>query len=107
MLAEHKVENLKFRAIGPFNPVACGTTEAPKQKYIEWLNKQPRRSVLYVSFSTTTSMSDNQIAVLTLGLGRSGQQFIWVLRDADRAVIYFGQLEKLYYQTGKRKGSKK
>ncbi|RZR83108.1 hypothetical protein BHM03_00009683 [Ensete ventricosum] len=53
-----------------------------------WLDKQAPESVVYVSFGTTTSMSDEQVKELANGLLRSGQRFVWVLRDADRADIF-------------------
>ncbi|PON41457.1 UDP-glucuronosyl/UDP-glucosyltransferase [Trema orientale] len=51
---------------------------------MEWLEKQEPKSVLYVSFGTTTTFSDNQIKELALGLEQSRVKFLWVLRDADR-----------------------
>ncbi|MCE2055723.1 hypothetical protein HAX54_043277 [Datura stramonium] len=56
-----------------------------------WLNKQPPNSVLYVSFGTSTSFSDEQIKELAMGLEQSKQKFIWVLRDADEGVIFTGE----------------
>jgi len=47
--------------------------------------------VIYVSFGTTTSLSDEQIKELADGLERSHQKFIWVLRDADRGDIFAGE----------------
>ncbi|PON77823.1 UDP-glucuronosyl/UDP-glucosyltransferase, partial [Trema orientale] len=53
----------------------------------QWLDQQERSSVLYVSFGTTTTLSDKEIKELALGLERSGVKFIWVLRDADKVDI--------------------
>ncbi|PIA53662.1 hypothetical protein AQUCO_00900322v1 [Aquilegia coerulea] len=78
----------KLWAIGPFNPVTFDSTGSSRHWSLEWLDKQPPNSVLYVSFGTTTSLSDDQIAELAIGLERSEQRFIWVLRDADRGDIY-------------------
>ncbi|KAK9154816.1 hypothetical protein Sjap_002296 [Stephania japonica] len=78
-------------AIGPFHPVQLnpvGGSTRPRHKCVEWLDKQPINSVIYVSFGTMTSISDEQIAELANGLERSEQQFIWVLREADRGDIY-------------------
>ncbi|XP_059282976.1 zeatin O-glucosyltransferase-like [Lycium ferocissimum] len=53
-------------------------------KCIEWLDKQPKNSVIYVSFGTVTTFSPEQINELALGLERSEQNFVWVLREKDK-----------------------
>ncbi|CAL5026028.1 unnamed protein product [Urochloa decumbens] len=53
-----------------------------------WLDKQPRASVLYVSFGTTSSLMAEQIVELAAALRDSKQRFVWVLRDADRGVVH-------------------
>ncbi|KAL5708258.1 cis-zeatin O-beta-D-glucosyltransferase [Ranunculus cassubicifolius] len=83
----------KVWAIGPFNPIAFDSELSPKHECLEWLDKQPPNSVIYVSFGTMTSVSDDQIAELAFGLERSEQRFLWVLRDADLGDIYKGSDE--------------
>ncbi|KAF5197289.1 Zeatin o-glucosyltransferase [Thalictrum thalictroides] len=78
----------KYWAIGPFNPVTFGSGTPRRHRCLEWLDKQPPSSVIYVSFGTMTSISDDQIAELSIGLERSEQRFVWVLRDADLGDIY-------------------
>ncbi|XP_076944723.1 zeatin O-glucosyltransferase-like [Bidens hawaiensis] len=76
----------KIWAIGPLNPVQIsynGTESTSRHKCLQWLDNQPRNSVMYVSFGTTTTFCDEQIRELALGLERSGQRFIWVVRVAD------------------------
>lgn len=88
-------------AIGPFNPIRTFASEtAPRHRCIEWLDKQPPKSVMYVSFGTMTSVSDDQIAELAFGLEHSKQRFIWVLRDADRGDIYDGEIRKAQLPDG-------
>ncbi|KAF8702420.1 hypothetical protein HU200_032796 [Digitaria exilis] len=71
----------KVFAVGPLNPLLDDAT-APaaggqtRHECLEWLDKQPRASVLFVSFGTTTSLRDSK------------QRFVWVLRDADRGVVH-------------------
>nr|ABK25443.1 unknown [Picea sitchensis] len=46
---------------------------------LQWLDKQPAASVLFVSFGSVNFLSADQIAELALGLEGSGQRFLWVL----------------------------
>lgn len=78
----------KIFTIGPLNPVLLKRDGGPRHECLDWLDRQPPASVVYVSFGTTSAMSDEQIEQLALGLQRSGQLFIWVLRDADRGDIF-------------------
>ncbi|MCD9645653.1 hypothetical protein HAX54_034715 [Datura stramonium] len=55
-----------------------------RHRCIEWLDKKPKNSVIYVSFGTVTTFSPEQINELALGLERSNQNFIWVLREKDK-----------------------
>ncbi|KAL8109942.1 zeatin O-glucosyltransferase-like [Apium graveolens] len=80
--------NSRQWAIGPFNPMEVCKTSG--HKCLEWLDKQIPNSVIYVSFGSTTTLTDEQIKKLAVGLENSGQKFLWVLRDADRADIFVG-----------------
>ncbi|GKV27626.1 hypothetical protein SLEP1_g36776 [Rubroshorea leprosula] len=42
-------------------------------------------------FGTTTTMSNEQIKELAMGLKQSGQKFIWVLRYADKGDVFAGE----------------
>nr|GMD58838.1 anthocyanidin 3-O-glucosyltransferase 5-like [Ipomoea batatas] len=44
----------------------------------QWLDKQPRESVLYVSFGSGGTLSGEQITELAWGIELSQQRFIWV-----------------------------
>lgn len=85
-------ENIKHWALGPFNPVTLPERKSSKEKHfcLAWLDKQARNSVIYVSFGTTTTMNDEQIKELAIGLKQSNQKFIWVLRDADKGDVFNG-----------------
>ncbi|KAG8040021.1 hypothetical protein GUJ93_ZPchr2177g28972 [Zizania palustris] len=82
----------KLFAVGPFNPVldASASKQGRKRRheYLDWLDKQPPASVLYISFGSMTSLREEQVTELAAALGRSKQRFIWVLRDADRGDIF-------------------
>lgn len=47
---------------------------------IEWLDKQPVRSVLYVSFGSITLLTREQLIEFWHGLVDSKQRFLWVVR---------------------------
>lgn len=79
-------ESKKNFAIGPFNPVLIKQKDFDESNRdcLQWLNKQEPYSVIFVSFGTTTSLPDEQIRELAVGLEESGMKFIWVLREADK-----------------------
>ncbi|XP_019252892.1 PREDICTED: zeatin O-glucosyltransferase-like [Nicotiana attenuata] len=76
--------------LGPFNPIHVHDNEYSashrilSHKCVEWLDKQLKNSVIYVSFGTASTFSPEQLIELALGLERSEQKFIWVLREADK-----------------------
>ncbi|KAM7477988.1 hypothetical protein LguiA_026201 [Lonicera macranthoides] len=81
--------NKKQWAIGPVNPVKVNPGISNyRHKCLDWLDKQEPRSVIYVSFGTTISMTDEEIKELAIGLEKSEQKFLWVLRDADKGDIF-------------------
>ncbi|XP_031115272.1 anthocyanidin 3-O-glucosyltransferase 5-like [Ipomoea triloba] len=62
----------------------------------QWLDKQPRESVLYVSFGSGGTLSGEQITELAWGLELSEQRFIWVVRPpsecgSDKSFFTTGQ----------------
>ncbi|CAL5026026.1 unnamed protein product [Urochloa decumbens] len=86
----------KVFSIGPLNPVLelDGTASASpaeqgtkRHECLDWLDKQPAASVLYVSFGSLSSLRSEQIEELAAALHGSKQRFIWVLRDADRGNV--------------------
>jgi len=78
----------KIFAIGPLNPLLPSSASKERHECLDWLDKQPQASVLYVSFGTTSSLRAEQIEELAAALRGSKQRFIWVLRDADRGDIF-------------------
>ncbi|XP_074292686.1 zeatin O-glucosyltransferase-like [Silene latifolia] len=77
----------KHFVLGPFNPVEM-TGSRKTHRCLEWLNEHEKGSVIYVSFGTTTSLTEEQIGELATGLEKSGQKFIWVLRNADKGDAF-------------------
>ncbi|CAL5420797.1 unnamed protein product [Camellia sinensis] len=89
-------KNKKIWAVGPLNTGAVddGRNSNSQHKCLEWLDKQAPKSVLHVSFGTTTSLTNQQIKELAIGLEQSGQKFIWVSRDADKGDIFSGDVKR-------------
>ncbi|MCD7447694.1 hypothetical protein HAX54_032887 [Datura stramonium] len=84
-----KQSDKPFWGLGPFNPVHIdggggGSDGCKRHRCIEWLDKQPLNSVILVSFGTASTFSPEQIHEIAIGLDRSEQKFIWVLREADK-----------------------
>ncbi|KAK1652877.1 hypothetical protein QYE76_070682 [Lolium multiflorum] len=52
---------------------------------LEWLDRQPIGSVVYVSFSTLGGQSPEQTTEVAAGLEESGQRFLWVVRMPNLA----------------------
>eukprot|EP00262_Sarcandra_glabra_P011664 TRINITY_DN284_c0_g1_i4.p1 TRINITY_DN284_c0_g1~~TRINITY_DN284_c0_g1_i4.p1 ORF type:complete len:473 (+),score=45.80 TRINITY_DN284_c0_g1_i4:171-1589(+) len=102
---EPLIGNKKLWAVGPLNPVVLSGTQdqrsSLRHECLEWLDKQPPKSVLYVSFGTMTSISNEQIYEIAIGLEKSNQRFIWVFRDADIGDIFAVAEEG---EEGKKKG---
>ena len=48
---------------------------------LTWLDHQPSGSVLFVSFGSGGTLSQEQITELALGLEMSGQRFLWVVKS--------------------------
>ncbi|KAL3370056.1 hypothetical protein AABB24_007209 [Solanum stoloniferum] len=101
LLAQAEIHlNKKQWAIGPILPNKLDHISNRNDICLEWLNKQPPRSVLFISFRTTISFSDREIKELAMGLEQSKQRFIWVLRDADRGDIFKGEARKVELPEG-------
>ncbi|VFQ75624.1 unnamed protein product [Cuscuta campestris] len=59
---------------------------------LEWLDKQPRASVVYVSFGSGGTHTQKQFTEIAYGLEASGQRFVWVVKcpnDATSNAAYF------------------
>ncbi|MCD7460142.1 hypothetical protein HAX54_042951 [Datura stramonium] len=102
-LMDKEFEDKKLWAIGPFNPLVLTDTKRGSNKRhesLDWLNKQEPNSVIFVSFGTTTSLCDEEIEEIAIGLEKSQQKFIWVLRDADKGDVFTSDVRKIHLPEG-------
>uniref|UniRef100_A0A0E0G4I1 UDP-glycosyltransferases domain-containing protein n=1 Tax=Oryza nivara TaxID=4536 RepID=A0A0E0G4I1_ORYNI len=64
--------------VGPF--VRSSSDKAGESACLEWLDRQPAGSVVFVSFGSGGVLSVEQTRELAAGLEMSGHRFLWVVR---------------------------
>ncbi|CAM0875058.1 unnamed protein product [Alopecurus aequalis] len=73
-----------FPPVFPVGPLVRSNSNeeaaAGASHLLEWLDRQPTRSVVYVSFGSGGALSVEQTAELAAGLEASGHRFLWVVR---------------------------
>ncbi|KAJ4967581.1 hypothetical protein NE237_019430 [Protea cynaroides] len=79
-------KNSKLPPIYPVGPlVQSGSNDGVDvNDCLKWLDDQPHRSVLFVSFGSGGALSPEQLLELAFGLESSGQRFLWVIRSPTR-----------------------
>ena len=48
---------------------------------LRWLDMQPDNSVVFLSFGSLGTFPKKQLEVMAIGLEKSGQRFLWVVRS--------------------------
>lgn len=71
---------IRLYPVGPITQKGSSNEADESDKCLRWLDKQPPCSVLYVSFGSGGTLSQDQTNELALGLELSCQRFLWVLR---------------------------
>jgi UDP:flavonoid glycosyltransferase YjiC (YdhE family) len=75
-------------AVGPLMPLnfreegEAQEEEEEQGNYRAWLDAQPARSVVYVSFGSRKALARDQIRELAAGLEACGHRFLWVVKGA-------------------------
>ncbi|KAF7845126.1 UDP-glycosyltransferase 74G1-like [Senna tora] len=54
---------------------------------IKWLNHKPKGSVVYVSFGSLATLSENQMEEMALGLKESECYFLWIVRESEESKL--------------------
>jgi hydroquinone glucosyltransferase len=69
--------------VGPITrrPATTAADDGDASGCVEWLDAQPERSVLFVSFGSGGALSAAQTRELARGLELSGARFLWVVRS--------------------------
>ncbi|KAI7742839.1 hypothetical protein M8C21_010652 [Ambrosia artemisiifolia] len=78
-------KHFKYLPIGPLNEKDSYGKPADGG-YVDWLNTQPKKSVVYVSFGSLSRLSSDQAEEIAAGLLESGRPFLWVIRNPDEAA---------------------
>ncbi|GAB4854783.1 hypothetical protein Ancab_023368 [Ancistrocladus abbreviatus] len=74
----------KAYCIGPLCLAEKAKFEAPqKPTWIAWLDKklEQGKAVMYIAFGTQAEISNEQLREITIGLEKSGVEFLWVIRE--------------------------
>ncbi|XP_024629184.1 hydroquinone glucosyltransferase isoform X2 [Medicago truncatula] len=86
-LTDEGSENLLVYAVGPIiQTLTTSGDDANKFECLAWLDKQRPCSVLYVSFGSGGTLSQEQINELALGLELSNHKFLWVVRSPSNTA---------------------
>ncbi|KAI8032015.1 UDP-glycosyltransferase 88B1 [Camellia lanceoleosa] len=68
--------------VGPLIAVDDRTDgDGGSQECLKWLDTQPSRSVVFLCFGSLGLFSSEQLKEIAVGLERSGQRFMWVVRS--------------------------
>lgn len=57
---------------------------------IRWLDAQPDKSVVFLSFGSMGTFSKKQLGEIAIGLENSGERFLWVVRNPPNSDHKFG-----------------
>ncbi|KAL6606787.1 hypothetical protein ACP70R_042440 [Stipagrostis hirtigluma subsp. patula] len=84
--------------LGPYHlllPAADSETSTAADPHgcLAWLDRQPPRSVAYVSFGTTASPRPDELRELAAGLEAAGSPFLWSLREESWPLLPAGFLD--------------
>ncbi|PRQ32673.1 putative anthocyanidin 3-O-glucosyltransferase [Rosa chinensis] len=79
-----KIVRVPLYTIGPMVRLAGQSGGGPRSELLDWLDKQPSESVLYISFGSGGVLSAEQITEMAWGLELSKQRFIWVVQPPSK-----------------------
>lgn len=74
------------------------------EECLRWLDGHPSGSVVYASFGSIISLTEEDIQELAMGLEACGQPFLWVLRSAAGGVDQKTMLPRGFLERNKERG---
>ncbi|KAJ4780659.1 Glycosyltransferase [Rhynchospora pubera] len=66
-------------------PLVTAPQEGVAHPCLRWLDSQPKNSVVLLSFGSSGNFPINQLQDIAFGIEKSGQKFIWVVRNPESA----------------------
>ncbi|KAF0894834.1 hypothetical protein E2562_003718 [Oryza meyeriana var. granulata] len=91
--------------IGPLTQTHCADADSaaappsPRSACLDWLDRQPAKSVIFVSFGSGGALPMDHMRELALGMELSGQRFLWVVRSPSDE----GEVSANYYDAETKK----
>ncbi|KAJ0540428.1 putative UDP-glucuronosyl/UDP-glucosyltransferase [Helianthus annuus] len=82
----HNMLQVPVFAVGPLHKLAPNPSSGSYQEdtsCITWLDKQPPKSVVYISFGSLATMETKMLIEMAWGLAKSNQRFLWVVRPGS------------------------
>lgn len=61
----------------------------------EWLKSKPQKSVIYVSFGSMVSLTEEQTKEIALALKETNYNFLWVVRESQMSKLPIGFLDEV------------
>ncbi|XP_042490867.1 anthocyanidin 3-O-glucosyltransferase 5-like [Macadamia integrifolia] len=75
-----RIMPLPVYPVGPIVISPGPPFDQSRAECMAWLDAQPLESVIYVSFGSGGTLSEEELTELALGLEMSGKRFVWVVR---------------------------
>ncbi|GJM93219.1 hypothetical protein PR202_ga09763 [Eleusine coracana subsp. coracana] len=85
---------LSDRATPPvycIGPLVSGGGAEKEHECLRWLDAQPDNSVVFLSFGSMGTFPKKQLEQIAIGLEKSGQRFLWVVRTPPGDDHKFGE----------------
>lgn len=70
-------------AVGPLHKISPNPSSGSHQEdtsCVTWLDKQPPKSLVYISFGSLATMDSKVLTEMAWGLAKSNQRFLWAVR---------------------------
>ncbi|KAJ3684894.1 hypothetical protein LUZ61_014058 [Rhynchospora tenuis] len=62
-------------------PLVTAPDKGVTHPCLRWLDAQPKKSVVYISFGSSGKFSIDKLREIALGIEKSGHKFLWVVRN--------------------------
>ncbi|XP_055328770.1 uncharacterized protein LOC129581608 isoform X2 [Paramacrobiotus metropolitanus] len=95
--------NVPLKFVGPLLAVTQTDFSPATRMLVQWLDEQPLRSVIYVSFGSMVVLPDEQVIEIATALMAHGSPAIWSLREQQQNLLppeINTKIEKLAHQPG-------